>query len=435
MTATQEYLKTVQEKRISPESYRGVFKQGRIERLYTLAEGLSQRTVLHMNTSCFGGGVGENLSVLVPFMNSLGVACHWQVVEASRDFFATTMKLHHHLQGLAVPWTGSDTEVYEREIARVSTDQYPDDLVVVHDYQLVPVIQFRSSMFSGKAVWASHLETSSPTSFARGFLEPFIRQYDAATFAHQDYVFSRFAIPLFPLHPSIDPCHPKNQELTPAEQKRLISAIPELSGVDIERPIILSCSRFDVHKNLEGNLKSFLAFRRRNNQDAIMILVGDGATMDGVDNARIARELVEAYHGRENVYIVQNPSQEALGALMSSAKVLLHLAHKEGFGRVITESLWHKTPVIATYQPGVSLQVIEGITGWLVDANDTPGVVQKLEQVVKEDGLRSQLGRAGRALVRENFLIDAQALQYLTIMNYLVNNTPQPPVYDDGPQL
>jgi len=86
---------------------------------------------------------------------------------------------------------------------------------------------------------------------------------------------------------------------------------------------------------------------------------------------------------------------------------------KEGFGLAVTEALWKGVPVVARRAGGIPLQVIDGITGFLVRELDE--AAEKVVTLLKRPWLARELGHAGREHVKRNFLITRDLKDYLRI--------------------
>jgi glycosyltransferase involved in cell wall biosynthesis len=71
-------------------------------------------------------------------------------------------------------------------------------------------------------------------------------------------------------------------------------------------------------------------------------------------------------------------------------------------------------PVVAN-PVGIHTELIEnGVTGFLADSNEA--WVQAVERLVRDPGLRSRIGQAGRRLVSERYGLNAGAQSWLELM-------------------
>ncbi|MFC1657046.1 glycosyltransferase family 4 protein [Candidatus Moduliflexota bacterium] len=75
----------------------------------------------------------------------------------------------------------------------------------------------------------------------------------------------------------------------------------------------------------------------------------------------------------------------------------------EGFGMVFTEASAAGRPVIGGKSGGTGDSILEGVTGYRVDPVDVDDVAAHIIKILKDDELRSSLGRQGREWVVETF--------------------------------
>ena len=60
---------------------------------------MTERGVLHVNATSFGGGVAEILYTLVPLLRDVGLEAEWGVMFGAEPFFNVTKGFHNALQG------------------------------------------------------------------------------------------------------------------------------------------------------------------------------------------------------------------------------------------------------------------------------------------------------------------------------------------------
>lgn len=79
----------------------------------------------------------------------------------------------------------------------------------------------------------------------------------------------------------------------------------------------------------------------------------------------------------------------------------------EAFGCTPLEAMAAGVPVVASRCGGIIETVKEGETGFLVQKNDSEGLVRAVETLIKDGSLREKMGRAGRLHVFESFTWEA----------------------------
>jgi len=87
---------------------------------------------------------------------------------------------------------------------------------------------------------------------------------------------------------------------------------------------------------------------------------------------------------------------------------------KEGFGLVVSEGLWKGKPVVGGATGGIPLQILDGVTGYLV--NSVGDAAQRIAGLIKNPELAQRLGENGKEHVRNNFLITRHLKDYLLLM-------------------
>lgn len=398
-------------------AYAGVVGDDVISEIETLAQPLQGARVVHVSATAFGGGVAELLHTLVPLMRSVGLDAEWQIISASESFFGVTKRIHNALQGGDIVLTQAMWDTYLRtNLSNAASfgDNY--DFVVVHDPQPAPL----RSMVDGRGMWTwrCHIDPREAQPAVWQFLRPYIETYDAAifsmaAFAKPDLHVRKVAI----IPPAIDPLSQKNISL-PADR---VAAIVTLVGVDPSRPTILQVSRFDPWKDPFGVIDVYRAVRAEV-PDVQLVMLGAMAHDD--PEGKTFFEMTSEYaRGDPDIHLLTNAggSIEA-NAFQRQAAVILQKSLREGFGLTVTEGLWKERPVVANNVGGISLQIEDGVTGYLV-AN-TEQCIERVLAVFREPDTAIQLGRNGHEVVRNNFLSTANLRNYLRLFNELAGNRP-----------
>ena len=85
-----------------------------------------------------------------------------------------------------------------------------------------------------------------------------------------------------------------------------------------------------------------------------------------------------------------------INALVRASTIVLQKSLKEGFGLTVTEALWKKKPVIGSAIGGIKLQIIDGLTGFLVHSPE--GAATRISQLLKDKALQKKLGENGNSI-------------------------------------
>lgn len=83
------------------------------------------------------------------------------------------------------------------------------------------------------------------------------------------------------------------------------------------------------------------------------------------------------------------------------------------FGLVNLEAMEHAKPVVATSFGGSREVVLDGETGFVHNPFDVAGYAERIARLLRDEGLRLRMGRAGRARLQERFTIPRLTDEFL----------------------
>ena len=391
----------------SLEDYQQVVGSEVINELLLLADRVKHRRFQHINSTAVGGGVAELLTRLVPLFRGLGIDTTWDVIKGDQAFFEVTKTFHNALHGGDETITEQMFEAY-RETTNMNLYDLgrAGDLVVVHDPQPAALIA-RKEETGGHWLWRCHIDVSTPHPAVWGFLKRYVERYDASIFSMPDFS-QKLSIPQFMVPPSIDPLSDKNRELPKEEVTRVL----EKYGLDPDRAIITQISRFDRLKDPLGVIQAYRLVRRRH--DCQLLLAG-GAASDDPEGAQVLQEVREAAAEDPDIHVLLLPpfSDLEINALVRGSTILMQKSIKEGFGLTVTEALWKRRPVIGGAVGGIKLQILNGVTGFLVHSPE--GAANRAVELLGDQQLRESIGANGHQHVKENFLTTRHVRDYLLL--------------------
>ena len=107
------------------------------------------------------------------------------------------------------------------------------------------------------------------------------------------------------------------------------------------------------------------------------------------------------------VLMLPPDSHRAINALQRSAIVVLQKSLREGFGLTVTEALWKGKPVIGGACGGITLQVHDYHTGFLV--HSPAGAAYRIRYLLRYAEKRQRMGQTGHEFVRDHFLSTRQS--------------------------
>lgn len=180
---------------------------------------------------------------------------------------------------------------------------------------------------------------------------------------------------------------------------------PEPRGTD-ERPLrILGVGRLAWKKGHEFGLEAVRRLEDRGIRCRYAV-VGDGPRFEALAFARHQLGL------EERVELAGALAPEAVIRRLAEADVFLHPAVSEGFCNAVLEAQAMGRPVVCTDADGLSENVVDGETGFVVARRDPDALAGALARLAGDPRLRARMGAAGRARVVERFRPEAQAAAF-----------------------
>jgi trehalose synthase len=394
-------LESVDVGRQSIADYEATAGRDAIERLKVLAEPLRGARVLHLNATPYGGGVAEILRSEVPLLRDLGLYADWKIITGDKDFFSVTKTMHNALQGHKRSLTDHEKEVYltySTRNAHLLEEEY--DLIVAHDPQPLAIPQFHGRGDT-RWVWRCHLDTSEPHPDLWDYLRPYLDDYDAAVFTEGSFVPPGLPISLVEIiHPAIDPQSPKNIELP----SRIAGRILGWLGVELDKPLVTQVSRFDPWKDQPGVVEAYRMVKEE--VPALKLALVGSMALDDPEGWEVYRQIKEASLDDPDIDIFTNltgVSNVEVNAFQRFSDVCVQKSIREGFGLVVSETLWKGTPVVAGEAGGIPMQMPGGTGGFLVGS--VKECAEKLLYLLRNPEEGAQLALSGKDIVKERFLL------------------------------
>jgi trehalose synthase len=406
----------------SLDAYEGLAPEAVMGELREYARSFEGARILHVNATPYGGGVSELLRSSVPLLRDLGLDVDWKAIGGNPDFFHATKALHNALQGAPRPLSDPEKAAYRQcveENAATLDGNY--DFIIVHDPQPVGLLEAHGKG-NARWVWRCHIDTSEPNPDAWRFLAPYLEGFDAAVFTMGEFVPPGLPVPrVEAIAPAIDPLSPKNIDLDPGMANQILDWI----GVDLPGRLITQVSRFDPWKDPLGVIDAYRLVREEI-AELQLALVGSMA-LDDPDGWEVYRQVSEVAEHDPLIHIYTNltgVSNVEVNAFQRLSEVVVQKSIREGFGLVVSESLWKGTPVVAGRAGGIPLQMQDGVGGRLVET--TEECATSILELLQSPQLAQELGRSGRERVREHFLLPRLLMEELRLLATLDWTEPAP---------
>ena len=173
-----------------------------------------------------------------------------------------------------------------------------------------------------------------------------------------------------------------------------------LAGVSAEAPVVGAVGRLCPSKGLEVLLRA-AAILRPHHPELRILLVGDAPRGSG-HAAELSRLAAKLGLGGAVVFCGYVPEAERG---MADLDVLAVCSAAEPCGLVSLEAMTRGVPVVATTTGGSPELVRDGREGYLVNPGDPTALAARLDRLLRDPELRSELGRRGQERVRRHFAL------------------------------
>ena len=388
------------------KDYENIVGDSVINEIKDSASPLSEKSVVHVNTVFFGGGVAEMLNTLVLLLSDTGMDGTWRIFKAMPNFFFVSKGFHNAMQGGDIDLTDESKSVYleyqERNALMHVVNS--EDLAIIHDPQPLGLIKY--SVRKQPWIWRCHIDLTSPNQQLWNWLIHFINRYDGVVVSHENYKKNDILPEQFIIHPSIDPLSSKNRDLSDSEINKLLKN----ANIELDKPVVTQISRFDPWKDPMSVIETFKKIKK--SVDCKLLLVG-GMAEDDPEGPEMFHKVKDAVGNEEDVQLVINASDELVNAIQRVSSVVMQKSLREGFALTVSEALWKGTPVVATRVGGIPLQVIDKKTGFLI--NSTNEAADACVKLIQDEKLREEMGANAREHVKNNFLITRSVQDHLNL--------------------
>lgn len=164
----------------------------------------------------------------------------------------------------------------------------------------------------------------------------------------------------------------------------------------------IAVSRLVENKGLDYTIRAFALIHEKQPGSSLHIY-GDGPEKQTLVN------MVNELGLWQHVFFYGAVPAEVVLQALHHADIFVQHSHRdsvgshEGFGVTLAEAASVGLPVVATRCGGILDQVVEGVTGLLVDQRDFRAMAEKMLELAENSDLRHTMGLAGRARMVERF--------------------------------
>lgn len=203
------------------------------------------------------------------------------------------------------------------------------------------------------------------------------------------------------------------------------SAVRRDAGVAADTPLVALIARFQSVKGHDV-FQAMIRAIAPQMPEVRFIVAGEnvhGRAADDAYRARILKawETDPLLHDRLTYLGFRADPERVIAA----ADVVVCASGFESYGMAAVEAMASGKPIVSTRRGGPSETIVEGETGFLVDAGDAPALAERVIRLLRDPVLRQRLGEAGRARVEAQFSAQAMAARFSEVVRGLVESGPE----------
>ena len=391
--------------------------------LLKVAKKLKGKKIIHINAVSTGGGVAELLESLIPYLNSLGIDSSWYAIdslEAGRDFFRFTNKLHNALQGSSVEFTDEEWDLYKIFNRKMAAElvELDYDVLIANDPQALFTRKYVNG--PGKEIYYSHIDTSTANENVWKEILPIMNLYEGMIFSNKDFVnkdLDSGKVNIFT--PAIDPLSIKQKVVPREEAKKYLSQF----GIKEDAPLIVQVSRFDIWKNPLGVVEAFRMVQS-SCPDVQLALVGIKEAKDNPQADKVYQDVAYIAAGDPNISLFFNSLgikdvAEFTMMMQNGADVVVQNSIKEGFGLTVTEAMWKEKPVVGGSALGIKKQIQDEENGFITKTSEE--LAERIIFLLKNPKVSAVMGKNAKESVRQNFLFPRLVLDHLKLYESILD--------------
>lgn len=336
-----------------------------VDNLIQLANKLnSQGTpkIVCINATFSGGGVAEMLKTAGSILAQCGIEIEWHILYPHHsDFYNVTKAIHNTIQGNDKKFSEYELNLWEevsKRNAHILQSVFTDPSIghiFIEDPQPAYLIKYGRMYSDATPIsYRIHIDISGIKKKNPGAIQIWNALLENISYLGKKdtILFQPFSVPaiktaasIFIQAPGIDLLNPKNKTLSKEETRNIIKKINKEQGlsINVDKPTLVTGSRFDYWKNLIGVLRVFEQIGA-SFPELDLIVFGNYATDDpeGVTHYEIIRFLIDHSEFSARIHLVTNYAGKEIGALYRLAAMhnmpYFGPSIKEGFNLMVNEA-------------------------------------------------------------------------------------------------
>lgn len=158
----------------------------------------------------------------------------------------------------------------------------------------------------------------------------------------------------------------------------------------------------------KGTYDLLQAVKKIEDMSFLLQLYGDG-DLSGIS------QFIQDHHLSHRVVVNGWVPYAEIGRILKSSDALVLTSYAEGLPMAVLEAMGHGLPVIASRVGGIPEVVLNGKTGFLVDAGDIETIADRMKKLIQNPTMAREMGECGTQLAQESFDINTICEQLTTL--------------------
>jgi glycosyltransferase involved in cell wall biosynthesis len=191
---------------------------------------------------------------------------------------------------------------------------------------------------------------------------------------------------------------------TPIANKREVC---DALHLDPNHKIVITVANLIPYKGHSELLKAAAMVIKRFSSSIFLLVGEDRGIQKGLE-----QKAQELGIGSNIIFFGQ---RKDIPDLMAASDISVLPSHEEGFSNVVLESMAAGLPVVATRVGGNPEAIIDGMTGWLVPAQNPEELAYKIVDLLNDPPKARRWGEDGKKRLKENFLVEKMVEEHLKL--------------------
>lgn len=377
-----------------------------LSRMRQEARPLAGLRVLHLSAGPFGSNAADMLSAAVPVQQDLGIRAEWRVLRATPE--TEWLALYEGLSGgLAPGWNASEQDQATAPAFDIARECMDRDVVVVHDPQLVSLVNLVPRASTARWLWHCHLDlrTAQPNLLTR--LVRDLRRYHGVITGDPSYLPEHLGPATWVItDPVIDPCSQRCKPLAPRLQRELLLRLQ----VDPDRPIV---GQFAPIGHRYASMAAVGAYwlARQSVPDLQLVLADisvaspESRLLDDQPLPSERQEVLSAVGDDPDVHVLsaaEGMSPIEANALQNATTIALQMAMPRGIAIGLLECQWKRKPSVVGRFGQLPEQVGHGRAGAVTEG--APDAADWIRHLIEHPEIAAAQGQRAHQLAERHLI-------------------------------